>query len=387
MTAARLRQVASAPGTAPRARQSPPSYCRNRPPGLSHRDPGQRRHPLSVSAPSDSAVDFRSLLCVELEHAGLLPDLEQVRLCRRDVTRIGAEEAAALAGVVGAPLWVQALDRLGRPCPQADSERVLGFGTMLTAFMLPPVRIDEALSREVLTLGAHANLLVGLFDLVADECPDAALPLSRALVEEACAGRGRIRLAWRAHTGTPVARLLTRMLSGYVRRLDRLPYAGRHGQVRALQSRAILAMHDAELRTLGPASGVTDRVMRRKSALPFVVMGMAGWLAVEWVPPPAFRAHLRWLYRVGSFLGWIDDAADLGADLAAGRPNRVATALAREGNGSARDDAERLARAIASAGTRIMAERMAALPSGHPGAAAGDVLPTVVLSWLDAIPR
>jgi hypothetical protein len=342
---------------------------------------------VTVSAPSDSAVDFRSLLCGELEHAGLLPDRDQVMTCRRDVTRMGAEQATALAGVVGTPLWIQALLRLGRPFPQADAERVLGFGTMLTAFMLPPVRIDEALSRELLTLGAHANLLVGLFDLVADECPGSALPLSAAIVESACAGRGRVRLAWRPHTGTPVARLLTRILSTYVRRLDRLPYSGRHRQVRALQTRAILAMYDAELRTLGSVSAVTDRVMRRKSALPFVVMGMPGWLAVERVPPSMFRAHLRWLYRVGSFLGWIDDAADLGADLAAGRPNRVAAALAREGSGSALDSAERLARAIASAGTRIMAERMSALPSRHPGAAAGDVLPTVVLSWLDAIPR
>ena len=344
---------------------------------------------MIVSAPRDTAVDFRSLLRVELEYAGLLPDADRVRACRRDVSRVGSEEAAALAGLVGPSLWMQALAQLGRPFPQADCERVLGFGASLTAFMLPPVHIDESLSRELCTLGAHANLLVSLFDQVADECSGTALPLSPAIVARACAGRGRARLAWGSNSGAPVARLLTRLLSAYVRRRDRLTYSRRYQPVRALHTRAIVAMHAAELETLASASGVTDRVIRRKSALPFVVMGLPAWLAVERVPPATFRAHLRWLYRVGSFLGWIDDAADLDADRAGGRPNRVATALASEGRarGSTCDGAERLARAIARDGTRIMAEREAALTSGHCGRAADDVLTTVVLSWLDAVPR
>jgi len=333
---------------------------------------------VTVSAPSDSAVDFRSLLVTELEHAGLIPDAERVMTCRRDVTRLGSEEAANLASLVGSPLWIQALAQLGRPFPQADCERVLGFGALLTAFMLPPVRIDEALKHDVCTLGAYANLLVGLFDQVADECSDAELPLSRALIESACKGKGRARLAWRSRRGAPLARLLTRLLSEYVRRLDRLPYSGRHGPVRALQTRVILSMHAAELETLRAASRVNDRAVRRKSALPFVAMALPGWLAADQVPPMTFRAHLRWLYRLGIFVGWIDDAVDLDADRTAGRPNRVAASLACESPCKP----ERLARAIAREGARIQTERR--ISARH---ADTDVLPTVVLSWLDAIPH
>ena len=303
--------------------------------------------------------------------------------CRRDVTRLGFDEASKLADRVGSSLWVQALAQLGRPVPQADCERVLGFGALLTAYLLPPVPIDEERRREVCTLGAHANLLVGLFDLIADERSDAELPLSRALIESACKGRGRARLAWHAHRGSPPTRLLTRLLSEYVDRLDRLPYSDRHQSVRALQTRVILEMYTAELQTLRAASRVTDRIVRRKSALPFVAMGIPGWLAVDQVSPATFRAHLRWMYRIGTFFGWIDDAVDLDLDRAAGRPNRVADSLAVDGTGNACDRVEHLARAIAREGTRIQAERR--VSASQPDAA--DVLTTTVLSWLDAIPR
>ena len=305
--------------------------------------------------------------------------------CRREVSRIGYAEEAALADLVGGSLWAEALAQLGRPYPHADCERVLGFGAMLTAFMLPPLSIDDALSREVCSLGAHANLLVSLFDQVADECPDAALPLSRATVQNACAKRGRVRLIWHSHAGPPIARLLTRVLSAYVSRLDRLPYSSRHWSVRALHTRAIVSMHAAEIETLSPAKGASFRSIRRKSALPFVVMALPAWLGVEHAAAETFRAHLRWLYRVGNFVGYSDDAADLEADRAHGRPNRVAQSLAREPNGSACDGDARLARSIASQGRRIMEQRRAW--GSRAALVADDVLTTTVLSWLDAIPR
>jgi hypothetical protein len=333
--------------------------------------------PVTVSAAPDTAVDFRSLLLAELEHAGLIPDAEHVMVCRREVSRIGYEEEARLADLVGASLWAQALAQLGRPYPHADCERVLGFGAMLTAFMLPPVHIDDALSREVCSLGAHANLLVSLFDQVADECSEAALPLSPATVEDACMGAALVRLAWHSHVGPPIARLLTRLLAAYVSHLDRLPFSSRHRSLRALQTRAIVRMHAAELQTLSSsAPGASFRAIRRKSALPFVVMGMPAWLTTESGGDVSFRAHLRWMYRVGNFFGYIDDAADLNADRAAGRPNRI----------GACDEDGRLARSIASEGTRIMAERKTAWAS-RPASVADDVLSTTVLSWLDAIPR
>ncbi|MFL5613034.1 MAG: hypothetical protein ACJ796_05175 [Gemmatimonadaceae bacterium] len=340
---------------------------------------------MTVNAPAETTVDFRSLLIAELEHAGLIPDAERVLTCRREVSRIGYEEEAALADLVGKTLWAEALAQLGRPYPHADCERVLGFGAMLTAFMLPPVRIDDALSREVCSLGAHANLLVSLFDQVADECPGAALPLSRATVQNACAKRGRVRLIWHRHAGPPVARLLTRFLSAYVSRLDRLPYTSHHRALRALHTRAIIAMHAAELETLSSARSASFRSIRRKSALPFVVMGMPAWLGVERGTAATFHAHLRWLYRLGNFFGFIDDAADLGADRAAGRPNRVAQLLAREPDECACDGYTALARGIASQGRRIMEQRRAW--ASRAASVADDVLTTTLLSWLDAIPR
>jgi hypothetical protein len=76
-------------------------------------------------------------------------------------------------------------------------------------------------------------------------------------------------------------------------------------------------MRDAEDRVAAGESG--SLLWRRKSALPWVVMGMGGWSTEV-----GELRHLMWLYRLGCFLGRIDDAADVERDNAQGRLNTFA---------------------------------------------------------------
>jgi hypothetical protein len=86
------------------------------------------------------------------------------------------------------------------------------------------------------------------------------------------------------------------------------------------------------------------------------------------------------MYRVGTFIGWVDDAVDLADDVAAGRPNLVSSALQAKGI-----PPPILAARIAGRGVRCLREwrervpRHSALEWPLPAA-----LPATVYSWFGA---
>ena len=184
--------------------------------------------------------------------------------------------------------------------------RLLGFGHVMTEFAVAHLRIRETQMLGPLSLGALANLIVSAYDGLIDSGhdPERVLPRSRLN------GAGK-----RASRGDP---LITALVDLYFERLACLPHP--HPPVRKTLQNAILRMYDAERATAGAAE-FSPEVWRRKSALPFVIMGLPIWMTTPSFDVRACRAHLAWLYRLGQFFGWIDDAADLDADRAANRPN------------------------------------------------------------------
>jgi hypothetical protein len=81
-------------------------------------------------------------------------------------------------------------------------------------------------------------------------------------------------------------------------------------------------MYKAEQLTLN-INRPSTFVLRRKASLPFVIMALPVWLTLRTPSWSLFYWHMRWLYRLGDFIGWIDDILDCPADAAAGHPNRV----------------------------------------------------------------
>jgi hypothetical protein len=269
-----------------------------------------------------TAFSVHEQLRLELQSAGLLLEATTYQSVRSAVSAAGATEVRRLEMALGPSVWRRGLACLGRPYPDGDSRRVLGFGRMLCGFAVAPLGLAGEARESVLRLGALCNFIVATYDHLVDSDPGQRPPLHRGSIAPARHGWSARRLLGRIFR-PPAARLMQQLVGLYFAELERLPHAGTHIRLRAGIERLILHMYDAEGASLNGAA--TARLLRRKAALPFVVMGLPGWLAVAEEQGGEYWWHLRWLYRLGDLFGWVDDAVDLEEDRGAGRPNRLLT--------------------------------------------------------------
>jgi len=242
-------------------------------------------------------------LAAELQRLDMFPPPDQRPYLRALVQIRGEAVAMALRREVGETAWLQGLSLLKVPNAANAVRRACGFGALLTEFLVAPLALDPLAQTDAAGLGARVNLIVSLYDHYVDQgmAPHQVLPEQ--------GGEGMV----------PLVPLLVR---GYYARL-------RPSRNTALVHRAIARMRDAEDRV---AAGESSPLLwRRKSALPWVVMGMSPQSLQPFALP-----YLAWLYRLGCFLGWIDDAADVERDRAQGRANAFAELHPRQVPGIAK---------------------------------------------------
>ena len=313
-----------------------------------------------------TTLSVREQLRQELQSAGLLLDAAAYQSVRSAVSAAGAQEVRRLERTLGPTVWREGLACLGRPYPDGDCRRVLGFGRALCGFSVAPLGLADEARESVLRLGALCNFIVATYDHLVDSDPGYRSVLHRGSV-------ARARQAWPSRLlgrifRPPAAKLMEQLVTLYFAELRRLPHAETHARVRAGVERIILRMYDAEGASLNGAA--TARLLRRKAALPFVVMGLPGWLAVAEYRREEYWWHLRWLYRLGDLFGWVDDAVDLEEDREAGRPNRLlSTPVTTVG--------------IASEAARLLAEWRARVEFGDAESRAGEEgFRGCLVSWL-----
>jgi hypothetical protein len=228
-------------------------------------------------------------LACEFAKHNLLPDSEIRRCIQREAEIFGKSEWAAL-GRLG-PLGTQANRGIN----------LLGLGYVLTEFLAAPV-ITPA-TPAILSLGALVNLMV----VVCDRLLDGGVEIEQVLPQvELNAGGG---------DSSPVMLLLRE----YFRGLAAIPL---NKPLLSTIVTAITRMFEAESRTLIQQPGLSYLYWLRKSALPFVVMGLPAWAGSQSVDRSRCIRHLNWLYRVGRFFGALDDAVDFEEDEGTGQPNR-----------------------------------------------------------------
>jgi hypothetical protein len=172
---------------------------------------------------------------------------------------------------------------------------------------------------------------------------------------------------------------LVALVRGYFRDVAALPAARSRPRVVRTLIRAVARMHAAERASVHKGVSASPVTLRRKAALPFVVMGMPGWLASADFDRRAYLWHLSWLFRLGSLFGRIDDVVDLADDLAAGRPNWAARTEAPAGNRSLDGIAE-LGRSLMDEWARRMTAEGDRLPPEVRQA-----VPLCIASWLGGI--
>lgn len=327
-----------------------------------------------------AASRFRDLLRAELDAAGLILSRSLYEEGREEVSLAGFAERQRLAAAIGPRTWQRAMDSLHVPYPDESCARVLGFGRQLTSFLVAPMRPARQLQEPLGRLGALANLIVSLYDHVIDDGIGEAGLLPQWLLARGALAPARWALAALAALSPPAQRVVLKLVGRYFAELCGLPHAARHDRRARLLRRTILVMYQAEnqLAATHRHRGVALH-LRRKGALPFVVMGGTAWLAEPAPSRQELLRHLRWLYRCGEFFGWVDDAVDLEADAASGRPNRLQQALAPL---AGRLDAERdLARRLAGIGRSLVLQY-------RPGAERSDgtmqatAFSICLMSWL-----
>lgn len=317
-----------------------------------------------------------SKLPAVLIEARLIPKEEDYLRARRHVSTAGHVELERVIAIVGRQTLAEGIACLDRPRPKDDIVRVLGFGAALTDYAVTSLRIPDLAREEVLHLGALANLIVTLFDQFVDNGYRRNTVLSPTILALAMSRPTRIAARLVAAISPAYRRMMVRLVCAYFDGLGKLPHATARPELLALIQRAIARMYRAESRTLEPHLPATVVDLRRKAALPFVVMGLPGWLVVESVPATTIYRHVGWLYRLGAFIGYVDDITDLSADERCERSNVVAIERRR------RPDAV-LLRRLARLGQRVQNEwslQVSGVQTVPP--ARRDALRTCVVSWL-----
>ena len=286
---------------------------------------------------------FKPILWHALWNADVLSVPELHVKCERAIRERSIAERDFLVAQIGEEAWLRMLQAWGGRNGEQMASLQLGAGAVLTDFFTAPVTLAAADREAAAHLGTLANLLVGVYDDLIDAGDSGDDPLSRNLLDAPSGKSGAGEIG-----DTPLAPLV----SAYFRQMASLPGAASRPEVARTLRRAILKMYDAERKTVG--GGDADGRMagwRRKSALPFVVMGLTAWLMTPDFCGRDYRRHLRWLCRCGEFWGWIDDAIDLEQDSATGHPNRVQAALQ-----TGLQSPEALAAGIAQRGQAILTE-------------------------------
>ena len=327
-----------------------------------------------------TSIEFRHRLAAELRMQQLFGSPTVRAECASRAAIVGDAALADVERLAGIRTTRRALAIRRGPQYATTYRYVAGYGALMTEFLAAPVPLAPDDRARVARLGALANLIVSHFDELVDGGWPRPFLLPRWVLVLSAKGRGRTILRIGTAIAPSPSRLIVRMVGEYFRRVAALPFADRHDAARSQLRRAVSEMYEEEGRTPRELRRVRGNAARqKKTALPLVVLGMAAWLASPQCPASTYAHHRRWLMRVGKFIRWIDDAADLTDDEAAGASNLVRQALRRRT--AAPCAGEQLACGIARRGRRVLEEwrEMSGASSSHES---GAVFETVLAAWM-----
>ena len=288
----------------------------------------------SESFTADCQIDF---LANQLVANGISPELNLWPEIRERIQHRGLAEYRALT-----------LDDsfiLNR----TKAQILLGSGYVLSEFLLQPMGIPVKLRKPIASAGAVLNLTV----VACDRLLESGLSVSEVvpLFEP---GLG-------ASEST-----VDRLMRCYRKRLADL---GLDRPLSPTINEAIRRMFEAEAHSVSSRPDLPFRVWLRKSALPFVTMGL---------PACADVSYLRWLYRLGCVFGAVDDIADYAMDLERNEPN-----VLRDYSDEQRF---KFISRLARRGAQVLAEWDSLVPRSYEFAARREIFAYFVWNWIGRVP-
>ncbi len=236
---------------------------------------------------------------------------------QRELPNIGIDPGPLCIKLVGARIADRGeteFERLSRENPllmphRAVCVRHLGVGASFTEFLISSLQLNRDSRSAVASLGGIAHTIYAVFDSLLDESQ--SVPNLFAAQDPCPPADVAIRSKHQ---------LVIDLVNLYFRDVNLLSPG--NPRILAFLERAIQKLYRAELRSAEP-NHFRWSTWWRKNVLPIVIMGVPAWLSVPTASNISFADHLRWLARVGEFLGWLDDFSDYDRDCSSGQINRL----------------------------------------------------------------
>ncbi len=234
---------------------------------------------------------------------------EEYMLFRKQVDQKGSEQLERLTTLLGS-----GIERFSRRAGLRNETvvRILGFGYLKASYFLSGITDKD--KETFHHLGAVANLIVSLYDHIIDQFSMRRNPLTPKMFLNALNGRS----LFLRFTYSRTQRVFYDIVRYYLSTLRTICVDRNQQSIYETITLLIFRMYSAERACAVGRSNVTDHA--RKSALPIVMTGITGWLCM---PSPLDRwKHLLRMYRIGIFLGQVDDLVDFEEDKKSGDVNQ-----------------------------------------------------------------
>lgn len=298
----------------------------------------------------------------------------------RHVYQLGSELQRKFRARFGARNWDAVFAPSGRSLKTHDCIRIIGYGAAITEYMIASLRLPEQESFKAVELGALANFIVTYYDFYQDNSYSGkalAAPVFSAKTS-GLGRRARGLLFYLRGQFNPPEKLLNIMVRHYFRFYRSLPYFKSRSEVSKIVNRSIRLMYLAELEMGNDQHKLASQLMRRKNALPFVVMASPAWLLVDQFKKINYFYHLLWSYRMGDFIGKIDDLVDLEYDRRNSQPNQYASVESVE-------NINKIINSVVERGAKIHNSWKHDLDMLEPGPSPSEVerlFPALLRSWV-----
>lgn len=262
--------------------------------------------------------DLVTHLRKELQRAGCMPDYDTYIRSISHVNKTGEQFWNTFKQTRPGKYVLKKIVSGKWAIKEGDLIRISGFGMVLTDYFIKPFAFTGEKRKALAHCGAMANLIVTLFDFMADSEGFKKNELLEHVLFNHTAGKlGKVKRLVLLCTAGADQRFLLSLIKEYFAHIREI--VGENNDLNPFYN-LIRKMYLAEKQTLVMPDRVTEVQWVRKSVLPFLVMAVPAWIAGN-LSRKEMMLQARWFYKFGSTIGYVDDCVDYELDVSCGAPN------------------------------------------------------------------
>jgi len=271
---------------------------------------------------------FQNVLLKELLEAGFSVGYKAYYHTYEEIIKYGEFQREELIRVMGYSNWHSLVQHAKFKEGEREFVRILGFGYMLTDYIISGIDLKNKNRIVVNELGALANFIVAIYDHFLDNQLITETNPIRKLIGSITSSSSVFLEAVSEDNNTIEVQIFIKLITYYFHLLKLIEKPDQRNVIAKTLKKAILKMHHANDKLLfNSYSNVPIQLLFQKSILPFVIMGLPAWILCESFTEKNYLRHLRWMYQFGEFIALLDDATDMVEDMERGEPNLIIEAM------------------------------------------------------------